>query len=439
MTPDAGGPLGILAASGSLPLEIAATTQARGRPVFILALAGLADAEGVARYPHAWASLGQVGRILYALKAAGCRDLVIAGAMQRPDLMRLRIDLGFLRNLGTVLALTRGGDDSVLRRVVRFFEGHGFQVRGVADVAPQLLASRGPLGAIAPDDDKLAAIGRCRALLSALGPFDVGQGAVATRDRIVAVEGVRGTDAMLRELAPEGSGATLGHGAVLVKLPKPGQERRVDLPTIGPVTVARATAAGLSGIAVGAGASLVMQREEARAAADAAGLFVVGLDEGGTGIQAAQQKATTFAPFDILSRRVPTPKDRADIAVARRLVSVLRAHGAGRAAIIGGEHVLAISAALSVTAMLRASASHGHWGLRRLKGQIGTLLVDLAAGQDGQVPPVADLLDVAVLRAARDARLAGIACLGAPLPEDLKKDAIAWADEAKLFLVTDPP
>ncbi|MEZ5851455.1 MAG: UDP-2,3-diacylglucosamine diphosphatase LpxI [Hyphomicrobiaceae bacterium] len=439
MKPDASGPLGILAASGPLPLEIAATAQAKGRAVFIVALTGLADADGVARHPHAWASLGQVGRILGSFKSAGCRDLVIAGAMQRPDLMRLRIDLGFLRNFGTVLALTRGGDDSVLRKVVRFFEGHGFHVCGVGDVAPQLLATTGPLGALSPDPDHLAAIARAKALLAALGPFDVGQGAVVTRARIVAVEGVRGTDAMLRELAREGAGAGIGAGAVLVKLPKPGQERRVDLPTIGPVTVARAVSAGLAGIAVGAGASLVMQREEARRAADAAGIFVVGLDDDAGDAEAPAVATTIDTPFAILARRAPTPKDRADIALARKLVLTLRAHGAGRAGIIGGEHVLAIAGALPVTAMLRASAAHGHWGLRRLKGQIGTLLIDLAPGHDGTTPPISQLLDIEVLRAARDARLSGIACLGAPLPDDLKNDAIAWADEAKLFLVTDHP
>src|SRR5690606_24046934 len=120
----------------------------------------------------------------------------------------------------TALSLTRGGDDSVLRRVVRFFEREGFEVVGVDQIAPHLLAPAGALGRLEPSSANARAVTRAAALLSALGAFDVGQGAVATEDRIIAVEGVRGTDEMLAQVEAAGQPT---HGAALVKMPKPGQ------------------------------------------------------------------------------------------------------------------------------------------------------------------------------------------------------------------------
>ena len=256
-TPEAGSrPLGILAGSGQLPLAIAAAAHASGRPVHIVGIDGFADEE-IAGYSHERVNLGQVGRMIRSFQSASCRDLVIAGAMRRPNLWGLKIDSGFFRSIGTVLKLTRGGDDSVLRRIVRFFEGEGFEVVGVDRVAPHLLAGIGALGRIEPQGEHMRAISRASALLRALGAFDVGQGAVGDGTRIVAVEGVRGTDAMLEQVrawqadaaGETGDNPDLG-GAVLVKLPKPGQELRVDLPAIGPGTVERAHACGLAGIVV---------------------------------------------------------------------------------------------------------------------------------------------------------------------------------------------
>jgi DUF1009 family protein len=190
--------------------------------------------------------------------------------MQRPNLVGLRIDWGFVRNLPTVFALTRGGDDSVLRRVVRFFESHGFKVIGPSDVAPDLLAPVGLMSVRAPSPANDAALRRAAALIADLGRFDIGQGVVADADGIIAVEGVRGTDAMLRDLGPGGIADGRGRGGVLVKLAKPGQEMRIDLPTIGPETVRGAAAAGLAGIAVGAGAAIVLERRDVAEAADRA-------------------------------------------------------------------------------------------------------------------------------------------------------------------------
>lgn len=282
------GPLGILACAGSLPIEIAEAATKAGRGVHLVGIAGFAE-PGIAAYSHEFVNLGQIGGMLSSLRRAGCRDLVIAGALRRPNLLKVRVDHGFFRAIRTVLRLTRGGDDSVLRRVVRFFEGEGFEVVGVDRIAPHLLAGIGALGSIEPRVEHLRAISRASALLRALGAFDVGQGAIGDGNRIVAVEGVRGTDAMLEQVRSwhaDAAGRTGDDrdlsGAVLVKLPKPGQELRVDLPAIGPGTVERAHACGLAGIVVAAGRALVLERAQMVAMADAHGLFVLGVEDGPT-------------------------------------------------------------------------------------------------------------------------------------------------------------
>ena len=356
----------------------------------------------------------------------------------------MRIDFGFVRHLPTLLSLTRGGDDSVLRRVVRFFEGQGFIVRGVSELVPRLMAAAGPLGRHRPADRHLAAIARAGRVIRVLGPFDLGQGIVATADRVVAVEGVRGTDAMLTDLGPEGCGAGLGRGAVLVKLAKPGQEMRVDLPTIGPVTIERAAAAGLAGVAVGTGSAIVLDQLAASVLADRAGLFVVGIEEAGDPMRLSQPAAASAAglpaaptPLTLLSRYAPTPSDRRDLGLARRLLPILAAEGAGHATVVAGEHVLAVSGALPVDKLIAPLAARSLWGLRALRGRTGTLAIDLAAVAHDQDP--AGLLNIELFRAAREARLAGIGCFGAAIPESIKADVIAWANEARIFLMSEVP
>lgn len=407
----------------------------------IVAFDGIAGAE-VERYPHERVSLGQVGRLLASFRKNGVDEMVIAGAMQRPDLTRLRVDWGFFANLPTVYALTKGGDDSVLRRVVRFFEGHGFRVLGAGDVAPDLLATLGVMTDIGPDARALQAIDAAAAVIRAAGRFDVGQAAVASAERVIAVEGVRGTDAMLRDLGPGGIGAGLATGGVLVKLAKPTQELRMDLPAIGAETVRRAKAAGLAGIAVGAGKAIVLERDAMIAEARTAGLFVVGLadalapsvEPGPTG-KAPESPAPPPlpAPLSLVGRRAPTPADRSDIQIGRHLIVTLSSYGAGGAVIVQREHVQAVAAALPLASWVSVQGRSGGWGRRALKNRLGVLVVDAK----GLVPE--QVLDVELFRAAQASGLAGIAWLG-PLPQDAdrRREIAAWADEAQVFLMTDP-
>ena len=215
-----------------------------------------------------------------ALDKNGCGDIVIIGGVNRPDFSNVQLDLDAIKTLPFILSLGKGGDDHVLSRVVRFFEEKGYRVHGAGDVAPELLAGEGVLGAKAPSAEDQADIELALGVVGALGRLDVGQAAVVAKGYVLAVEAAEGTDAMLdrcAELRAAGRAGKRVRAGVLVKMPKPGQEERVDLPTIGPDTVAKAAEASLAGIAVAAGRVLMAERAATIAAADRHGLFLLGV------------------------------------------------------------------------------------------------------------------------------------------------------------------
>ena len=272
------GPLGIIAGRGPLPCVLAASAAARGRPLHIVAIRGEARDE-IEGFPHTWIKWGEIGKMFAALDRNGCEDLVIIGGVNRPDLANVRFDLGALKTLPFLLSLGKGGDDHVLSRIVRFFEDKGYRVHGAADVAPEIMAGVGRLAAKAPSAEDQADIDMGFDVVRALGRFDVGQAAVVVKGHVLAVEAAEGTDAMLArcaELREAGRAGRGGRAGVLVKAPKPGQEERVDMPTIGPETVTKAAAAGLAGIAV-AEQVLMAERAATIAAANQHGLFLLGV------------------------------------------------------------------------------------------------------------------------------------------------------------------
>ena len=272
------GRLGIIAGRGPLPCVLAESATARGLPLHIVAIRGEAREE-IERFPHTWIKWGEIGKMFAALDKNGCGDLVIIGGVNRPDLANVRFDLGAIKTLPFLLSLGKGGDDHVLSRIVRFFEDKGYRVHGAGDVAPELLAGEGRLGDRAPSAEDRADIATAFQVVSALGRFDVGQAAVVVKGHVLAVEAAEGTDAMLvrcAELRAIGRTGRRTRAGVLVKAPKPGQEERVDLPTIGPETVGKAAAAGLAGIAVAAGQVLMAERAATIEAANQHGLFLVG-------------------------------------------------------------------------------------------------------------------------------------------------------------------
>ncbi len=270
------GKLGILAGAGELPLRLIEACRAEARPVFVLAFEGSADPAMTIGVPHAWVRLGAAGEGLRLLRENGVEELVMAGGVPRPSLLSLRPDwrtAKFFARIG-YRAL---GDVGLLKAVIRELEQEGFRVIGADDILGAALAPTGPLGRHRPDAEADADIALGFRILRAMGALDIGQAVVVQQGLVLGVEAIEGTDALIARCAAL---RREGPGGVLVKAAKPGQERRADLPTIGSKTVAGAARAGLRGIAIEAGATLLVDRGAIVEAADRAGLFVAGVAPG---------------------------------------------------------------------------------------------------------------------------------------------------------------
>ncbi len=266
--------LGILAGGGRLPGQVAAAARAAGRNVFLVGLEGFADPAVLAPWPHEVVRILAAGRILAALREHGCEDLVLVGPVRRPSLLDLRPDAEGARILARIGRAAFAGDDGLLAAVVRVFAEEGFRVLGAHEILNEALGPAGLLSHAAPDAVALADIRRGIAVARALGAIDVGQGCVVQQGIVLAVEAAEGTDAMLARCVAL---AAPGRGGVLVKLVKPGQDRRADLPTVGPETLRGAAGAGLRGVAFEAGGTILAERDATIVVADAAGLFLLGL------------------------------------------------------------------------------------------------------------------------------------------------------------------
>jgi DUF1009 family protein len=265
--------LGILAGGGPLPGNLIEACRSSGRDFFVLAFEGQADSEIIGDAPHAWVRLGAVEEAIGRLRAEQCEELVLAGPVRRPNLAELRPDRRAARFLAR--GLLSKGDNGLLGAVVRSLEEEeGFRVVGADTILADLRAGAGPFGHHQPTHDDEVDITRGVSVVYQIGKLDIGQAVVVRHGVVLAVEAAEGTEAMLQRC-----GALQGQsrGGVLVKLPKPGQEKRADMPAIGPKTVAGAADAGLAGIAVAAGATLIIEPARVVADADAAGLFIVGI------------------------------------------------------------------------------------------------------------------------------------------------------------------
>ena len=274
-------PIAIIAGNGLLPYYVAEAAREAGHSPFIVQLRGEGDHDW-SGFDHMDADLGGFRPVVMALRKREIDKIVLSGGVNsRPELLTLRPTLSVLASIPAILAKLRsGGDDKVLRMVIALFEKHGFEVVAAQSIAGDLLAEAGALGRHAPDREAEGDIEAAAHAARAIGVMDIGQGAVSVGGRVVALEGAEGTDQMLQRVAAlrQSGRISARRRGVLVKLCKPQQDLRADLPSIGANTVRLAAAAGLAGIAVEAGRSLILEREETLRAADAAGLFVYGLE-----------------------------------------------------------------------------------------------------------------------------------------------------------------
>jgi UDP-2,3-diacylglucosamine hydrolase len=271
--------LGLIAGAGGLPVEIVRACEAAERPIFVVRLGGLAD-PAIADARGVDAGVAEWGKVFAALKKEGCREVCFAGHVPRPDFANLKPDMRGLAALPGIIAAARKGDDALLRQIMHEIEREGFVVEGANEVLRSLTISAGPLGRHAPSQRHMADIAQAIRAARMLGELDIGQGVVVANGLVLAVEAQEGTDAMLRRCAelPEALRANSGEPVgVLAKAVKPNQDRRIDMPTIGPATVMGAARAGLAGIVGETGSLLVIDRASVIQTADDLGLFVVGV------------------------------------------------------------------------------------------------------------------------------------------------------------------
>ena len=266
--------LGILAGSGELPIVLMQACRERGWAFHVIALRGQTDPGIVASVPHDWIRMGQPVTAMRRLRAEGADRVVFCGKFQRPSLSNLMPDrwaLRFLVRIGGRLL----SDNRLIEALVKEIESEGFSVIGPADVAASLLAKPGPYGRLSPTAGEGDAIVRGFAAARAAGRRDLGQAAVVQYGSVLDLEGPDGTDALIARCAARQQG---GSGAILVKARKPQQQMRNDPPVIGLLTLQKAAAAGFRGIAVEVGGVLILDGAALGAAADAAGMFLVGVD-----------------------------------------------------------------------------------------------------------------------------------------------------------------
>ncbi len=271
-------PLGLIAGLGELPVAIAENAVSTGQGVYVLRLRGFEEPR-LAQYPGSIVGLGEIGAVMDRLKAAGCRDVVFAGNVSRPDFRNLKLDFKGITLLPKVISEARKGDDALLRVLVTEFERNGFRVIGSDAAHTSLLAPEGHIAGPPPNARDLQDVEVAARVAAAAGALDIGQGCVVCDGLVLAVEAQEGTDEMLRRCAslPAAIRGTLqDRRGVLVKRPKPAQDRRIDLPTTGVSTIELAAAAGLAGIAVEAGGALMLNRALMEQRARELGVFILG-------------------------------------------------------------------------------------------------------------------------------------------------------------------
>jgi DUF1009 family protein len=233
---DISSPVGVIAGGGAMPFAVAESLSQRGIAPVLFALRGACDPDRVERFRHHWISVGQLGRATKLFRSEGCSDLIFIGTLLRPALSEIRLDWGTIRVLGRVWAAFRGGDDHLLSGIGRILEQDGFRMVGIRDLAPEILMPEGSIARATPDSAAAADIAKGREVLGALGPFDIGQA-------VVVIDG----------------------------------HLRFDLPAVGAKTIEGAARAGLAGIAVIAGHTIVAEAQAMIEAADRTGLFIQGL------------------------------------------------------------------------------------------------------------------------------------------------------------------
>ena len=265
--------LGLIAGSGMMPVEIIKHCNKNNIPIFVIGLESFATEEQLVEAPHTFAKIGEVGKMMKALRAHGVRDLVLAGGIKRPSFKELIPDWEGVKIVAKI-AIKKMSDDNLFRAVINEIEARGFKILGIEEVVPDMLFQEGVYGKVKPSKEDMDDIERGWAVAKAIGAVDVGQAVVVQEGLVLAMEAIEGTDAVLSRAA---SLRKEGKKPIMVKVLKPGQDMRVDLPAIGLQTIELFVKHGIGGIAVEAGGILLIEKDAVIKKADENGIFIIGL------------------------------------------------------------------------------------------------------------------------------------------------------------------
>ncbi len=284
--------LALIAGTGDLPPALVA--RLAQRPL-ICAMAGFRPA----LTPDLTFRIEQLGSFLATLRDRGVTEVCMAGAVTRPAIDPTKIDDATKPLVPRIMAAIAQGDDGALRAIIAIFEEAGLAVKAAHEIAPDLLPAAGVLTRQPITFDHRQDAVTAEQAVAQMGQVDLGQACVVRSGRVLARESQAGTDAMLAQFAPSGDplwgavdglGSMLGsaaewlsgedgeptdaRGAILFKAPKPGQDRRADLPVMGPQTAEAVVAAGFAGIVIEADGVMVLDLATVLSILDAAGLFL---------------------------------------------------------------------------------------------------------------------------------------------------------------------
>ena len=265
--------VGVIAGSGQLPFLVAqAVRRQPGTRLVVAAHKNETDPDLVAGADAGiWIRLGQFKKVIRFFRQQNVKWVVMGGGIAKVGIWQMRPDALALK---VAARLKHWHDDHLLRAIADEIERHGFELKGAGELVPEILAPKGILTRARPTDVQWRDVRLGWQAAKTLGALDVGQGVVVREQVVLAVEAIEGTDAMI-----DRAGAYTGGKGVLVKVSKPGQDQRLDLPSIGPRTIEKLSAAGITVLAMEAGRTMILETETTLLAADAAGLVLLGCDD----------------------------------------------------------------------------------------------------------------------------------------------------------------
>lgn len=265
--------LGLIAGGGMMPVEIIKHCIKNNIPVFAIGLEPFAAEGQLAEVPHIFARIGEAGKMIKALHAHNVHNIVLAGGIKRPSFKELLPDWEGMK-IAAKLAMKSMSDDNLFRAVINEAEKLGFKILGIEEVVPDMLFQEGIYGKVQPSKDDMSDIERGWTVAKAIGAVDVGQAVVVQEGLVLAMEAIEGTDMVLSRAAQL---CKAGKRPIMVKVLKPGQDMRVDLPAIGLQTMDLFIKYGIGGIAVEAGGILLIEKDAVIKKADENGIFIIGL------------------------------------------------------------------------------------------------------------------------------------------------------------------